>query len=80
VLCVYCQKEMVLEGHIWKCRTCPHKVIDPDAIKEIRLNEKRKIREDVWNLQERMDNEGLTEASELMNDVAARVTEEIDFD
>lgn len=78
--CPRCKTEMLLEGYIWKCRTCPYKIIDPGAIKEIRLNEIRKIRDEGWNLQERMDNEGCIEASEKMNEVADLLTEDIDLD
>ena len=65
---------MLQEGSYLKCRICGHR--EPD-LPEIRLNEIRKIREDAWNLQERMDNVGCIEASELLNDVTTQLEEDI---
>ena len=78
--CPKCQTEMVLEGHLWKCRTCPYKIIDPDAYSEIRLNEIRKIRNELWDIQERLDKLGCPEASELLEDVLTQLTEDINLD
>ena len=85
MLCPLCLKQgkqnpMLQEGSYLKCRTCGHREPDLQAVNEIRLNEIRKIRDELWDKQERLDKLGCPEASELLEDVLTQLTEDINLD